>query len=618
MQEEEFYQRKAVFEMKRAYKQAAREGTCMVISLDFMQNPPLPRIRTNNSWYCVFGVHDLADDSATTYVYTETVVTKGANEVTSTLLHYFNSKVISADHLVLLSDGCSGQNENHSVVYFQYILVHRLFKKIIRVFPMIGYSCLPNDQDFALVENKIQTTIRLEVPVSSDFRMPSSPQRAAVAERLARSPPTKVNRVQSPAGSPDYRKWESCRTMSLVGVFSRGSPVPPALSFQRYIMPQSPLSALKTLLLKAVQISSILPLKLNLDEEATAATSHQNFAFLPILATCLESPSRTRYYTVPDPVKACARSAIAAVIPASRGPVMEFPALYGQPRQAWEYGGDRPRRRVALASCRVSECVCLRRSWRCPPAYVSAAPASFGLRGAATRPTVCVRRTPGGGGDDLRRSRHTVRNGERDGALTLSCPRYLRTIMLEGERDKIYVASIDKGVVSWMKSVKLRAPRDWVSQGRVQVVNPADPPPDYTHNIPASFVAAPVNLVQKVILSSEHRVQVSRCDLALHYPNALMTNRIAHCETRRPERCCSRTDVLERNTNNMFQNQFLHGAVICQTSIRRLAGRRPDHDGIRNKALSSSLFNKPAALFNTRGASKKGMSPAHRLPPANL
>ncbi|KAJ8896487.1 hypothetical protein PR048_001831 [Dryococelus australis] len=38
---------------------------------------------------------------------------------------------------------------------------------------------------------------------------------APVAERLARSPPTKANLVQSPAGSPDFCKWESCRTMPL-------------------------------------------------------------------------------------------------------------------------------------------------------------------------------------------------------------------------------------------------------------------------------------------------------------------------------------------------------------------------------------------------------------------
>ncbi|KAJ8888158.1 hypothetical protein PR048_007645 [Dryococelus australis] len=50
---------------------------------------------------------------------------------------------------------------------------------------------------------------------------------ATVAERLALSPPTKANRAQSPAGSPDFRKWESRRTMPLVGGSSRGSPVSP-------------------------------------------------------------------------------------------------------------------------------------------------------------------------------------------------------------------------------------------------------------------------------------------------------------------------------------------------------------------------------------------------------
>ncbi|KAJ8874951.1 hypothetical protein PR048_022841 [Dryococelus australis] len=54
---------------------------------------------------------------------------------------------------------------------------------------------------------------------------------AAVAEQSACSPPTKAIRVQYPAGSQDFRMWESCRTMPLVGGFPRGSPVSPALSF---------------------------------------------------------------------------------------------------------------------------------------------------------------------------------------------------------------------------------------------------------------------------------------------------------------------------------------------------------------------------------------------------
>ncbi|KAJ8880348.1 hypothetical protein PR048_016815 [Dryococelus australis] len=52
-------------------------------------------------------------------------------------------------------------------------------------------------------------------------------------ERLDRAPPTKANRVQSPTGSPEFRMWESCQTMALVGGFSRGSPVSPLFNSVR-------------------------------------------------------------------------------------------------------------------------------------------------------------------------------------------------------------------------------------------------------------------------------------------------------------------------------------------------------------------------------------------------
>ncbi|KAJ8898218.1 hypothetical protein PR048_003578 [Dryococelus australis] len=56
---------------------------------------------------------------------------------------------------------------------------------------------------------------------------------STVAERLDCSPPTKANRVQSPAGPlPDFRKWESCRTMLLIGGFSLGYPVSSTIAFR--------------------------------------------------------------------------------------------------------------------------------------------------------------------------------------------------------------------------------------------------------------------------------------------------------------------------------------------------------------------------------------------------
>ncbi|KAJ8893457.1 hypothetical protein PR048_006055 [Dryococelus australis] len=43
-----------------------------------------------------------------------------------------------------------------------------------------------------------------------------------------------MNWVQSPVGSPDFRIWETCRTMPLVGGFSQGSPVSPTLQLRRH------------------------------------------------------------------------------------------------------------------------------------------------------------------------------------------------------------------------------------------------------------------------------------------------------------------------------------------------------------------------------------------------
>ncbi|KAJ8884295.1 hypothetical protein PR048_016152 [Dryococelus australis] len=64
------------------------------------------------------------------------------------------------------------------------------------------------------------------------LQVQNTKSQGAVTEWLACSPPTKVNQAQYLAGSPDFRKWESCRTMSLVGGFSWGSPISLAHSFR--------------------------------------------------------------------------------------------------------------------------------------------------------------------------------------------------------------------------------------------------------------------------------------------------------------------------------------------------------------------------------------------------
>ncbi|KAJ8876918.1 hypothetical protein PR048_021367 [Dryococelus australis] len=52
-----------------------------------------------------------------------------------------------------------------------------------------------------------------EFPMFADTNHVGHPA-ASQGGRLGCSPPTKAKRAQSPAGSPDFRMWESCRTMS--------------------------------------------------------------------------------------------------------------------------------------------------------------------------------------------------------------------------------------------------------------------------------------------------------------------------------------------------------------------------------------------------------------------
>ncbi|CAH1958008.1 unnamed protein product [Acanthoscelides obtectus] len=154
---------KAFYDLKKKWQEKARNGEAMVVCFDFMQNLPLPHIRDNLAfrcrqlWYYVFGVHNLKDDSATMYTYDETIAKKGQNEVTSLLFHYFTQVPdITSRNLVLISDGCPGQNKNYVMMHFMYLLVHclKLFDNITYIFPIRGHSFLPNNQDFSIISKR--------------------------------------------------------------------------------------------------------------------------------------------------------------------------------------------------------------------------------------------------------------------------------------------------------------------------------------------------------------------------------------------------------------------------------------------------------------------------------
>lgn len=56
------------------------------------------------------------------------------------------------------------------MVYFLYFLSHvlKIFDGILYIFPVRGYSYLPNDQDFGLIEKTKRRVERVEVPEERD------------------------------------------------------------------------------------------------------------------------------------------------------------------------------------------------------------------------------------------------------------------------------------------------------------------------------------------------------------------------------------------------------------------------------------------------------------------
>jgi len=156
--------------MKQA--QANKDDNTAVLSFDYMQNLPLPAIPVQEIFYLrqlwcfVFGIHDLKTNSAKFYCYHEGQGNKTPDEICSFLLDYFNNVLPAAvEHLILFSDGCVGQNKNHTVVRFLLNLTDSgRFKTVTHYFPIRGHSFLPCDRDFGCIKRRIRKIDRIYIP----------------------------------------------------------------------------------------------------------------------------------------------------------------------------------------------------------------------------------------------------------------------------------------------------------------------------------------------------------------------------------------------------------------------------------------------------------------------
>ena len=159
------------YDRKTAAAQEARDNPHVSAAcFDFWKNLPCQNITTNDIYFkrqlsvYTFNIHELGNDKVHLYSYDETVGRKGANEVASMLMAFFNSLPAEVTHLRLFCDSCPWQNKNWTIFRtLHYMVVHqKRFKEIILHFPVRGHSYMECDRDMVPVNQKLP----LETPAA--------------------------------------------------------------------------------------------------------------------------------------------------------------------------------------------------------------------------------------------------------------------------------------------------------------------------------------------------------------------------------------------------------------------------------------------------------------------
>lgn len=160
-------------QMKRDFEQAQNSPLVECLTFDLEKTLPLPRIPTNIAfykrqlWFYNSGIHSASNDTGHCYVWVEGEAGRGAQEVGSCLIKYINQKLKpTAEHLILWSDCCGGQNRNIKIVLMMKAILssHPTLKIISFRFLESGHTFLPNDTDFSKIETALKHHQRVYTP----------------------------------------------------------------------------------------------------------------------------------------------------------------------------------------------------------------------------------------------------------------------------------------------------------------------------------------------------------------------------------------------------------------------------------------------------------------------
>lgn len=155
------FEAKTFYELQSYYKNLAKsDSSVKVISMDYQKNFFLPITKVCPEYYSRqlsihnFGIHDMGEEKALMFMFSENFAQKGANETISILNYYISNKINNnIKKIYIFSDNAFGQMKSRYLWLFYDILVKcEIFEEINIIYPIVGHSYNDCDRDFGLIE----------------------------------------------------------------------------------------------------------------------------------------------------------------------------------------------------------------------------------------------------------------------------------------------------------------------------------------------------------------------------------------------------------------------------------------------------------------------------------
>lgn len=125
----------AFVNVRRSIKENCGENE-ELIYFDYMANQGLPRLTSGEAYYkrvinlFTFGIYQHTEKRHIFNIYTETIASKGSNDVVSLLDNFLSSLPENKRKIYLICDNCVGQNKNQTMLKFLYYKVGMYYKRI--------------------------------------------------------------------------------------------------------------------------------------------------------------------------------------------------------------------------------------------------------------------------------------------------------------------------------------------------------------------------------------------------------------------------------------------------------------------------------------------------------